>query len=319
MNMLVTGATGFIGSFLCTRLQEEGWRVRGTLLSTEHTLSAGVEPTVIEPLGPDTGWQKALDGIDTVIHLAARVHVMSERAGDPLSEYRRVNVAGTEKLARDAVKAGVRRLVYISTIKVNGEEATKPYMSDSPPRPSDPYGISKWEAEKILRRIEAKTGMEVVVVRPTLVYGPGVKGNFLSMMKVVQSGIPLPLSSVTNKRSLIYVGNLVDALVACAKHPNAAGRTYLVSDGEDVSTPELLRRLALAFNKPARLFPVPPVLIRLTGAITGNGETINRLLGSLMVDSSKIKKELGWKPPFTMEHGLKETADWYISQVIGDR
>jgi nucleoside-diphosphate-sugar epimerase len=242
---------------------------------------------------------------------------MSDPATNPLSEFRKVNVAGTEKLAREAVKAGARRLVYISTIKVNGEETTEPYTNDSPARPSDPYGISKWEAEKILRSIEAETGLEVVVVRPTLVYGPGVKGNFLSMMKVVQSGIPLPLSSITNKRSLIYVGNLVDALVVCAKHPDAAGRTYLVSDGEDVSTPELLRRLALALDKPARLFPVPLVLIRLLGAITGNGETVNRLLGSLMVNSSKITQELGWKPPFTMEQGLKETAEWYSNQGEG--
>ena len=341
--VLITGATGFVGHFLCTQLLAEGYRVRGTILAFElpSSLFAGVDPAVIEPLGPYTPWQHALTGIDTIIHLAARVHIMNDSASDPLTEFRKVNVAGTIQLAREAVKAGVKRLVYISSIKVNGEESAQLYTTDSPACPSDPYGISKWEAEQALRKIEAETGLEVVIVRPTLVYGPGVKANFLNMMKIISRGIPLPLASIKNKRSrisnfgfwilnfglkggiplpfasirnrrsLIYVGNLVDALAICATHPNAAGKTYLVSDGEDVSTPELIRRTASAIGVSARLFPVPVSLMKLAGKLTGKSGAVNRLTGSLTVNSSKIRRELGWVPPFTMEEGLGETARWF--------
>jgi nucleoside-diphosphate-sugar epimerase len=260
---------------------------------------------------------------------------MDDPAADPLTEFRTVNVEGTAQLAREAAKAGVRRLVFISSIKVNGEENSTPYTPDSPPNPSDPYGISKWEAEQALRKIEAETGLEVVVIRPTLVYGPGVKANFLNMMKIISRGIPLPLASITNRRSLIYVGNLVDALTICAKHPAAAGQTYLLSDGEDVSTPELIRRVAHALKVPARQFSFPTSLMRMAGKIldgnfglfksktektiqnlefkTQNRFTgaVNRLTGSLTVDSSKIRRELGWVPPFTMDEGLAETAGWF--------
>lgn len=318
MNILVTGATGFVGRFLCTRLLSEGWSVRGTLLASESpsSLVAGVESVIVEPLGLDTPWSHALAGVDTIIHLAARVHIMDDPSVDPLTEFRRVNVAGTEHLAREAARAGVKRLVFISSIKVNGEESAIPYSEDSPAQPTDPYGISKWEAEQALRQIDSEAGLEVVVVRPTLVYGPGVKANFLNMMKVVQRGIPLPLASITNKRSLIYVGNLVDALATCATHPAAAGQTFLVSDGEDVSTPELIRRTASALHAPARLFSMPPTFMRLAGAFTGKSAAVNRLLGSLTVDSSKIRRELGWQPPFTVEEGLRETAEWFKNENI---
>jgi nucleoside-diphosphate-sugar epimerase len=265
-------------------------------------------------LGTDTVWEGALAGVDTVIHLAARVHIMDDTAADPLTQFRKVNVEGTARLAREAAKAGVRRLVFISSIKVNGEETGTPYTPDSPPNPADPYGISKWEAEQALLTIGAETGLEVVIVRPTLVYGPGVKANFLNMIKVVHRGIPLPFASISNKRSLIYVGNLVDALAVCATHPSAAGRTYLVSDGEDVSTPDLIRMTAAALGVPARLFPFPLSLMRLVGKITGKTAAVNRLTGSLTVDSSRIRSELGWKPPFTMREGLRETAKWFKKQ-----
>jgi nucleoside-diphosphate-sugar epimerase len=315
MNILITGATGFVGRFLCSSLLEEVFSVRGTLLVSENPSSVvnGVEPVAIEPLGPDTPWRHALIGIDTVIHLAARVHVMDDSAADPLTEFRKVNVEGTAQLAREAAKAGVKRLVFISSIKVNGEENVSPYTLDSPPNPSDPYGISKWEAEQALRQIETETGLEVVIIRPTLVYGPGVKANFLNMMKIISRGIPLPLASVANKRSLIYVGNLVDALVTCASHPAAVGQTYLVSDGENVSTPELIRRTASALGVSARLLPFPTSLMRLAGRLTGKTATVHRLMGSLTVDCSKIRRELGWVPPFTMEEGLLETAAWFMS------
>ena len=343
--ILVTGASGFVGRFLSDRLLSQGFSVRGTLRESRSPadLIAGIEPVVIAPLGPDTPWHHALMNIDTVIHLAARVHVMDDRASDPLTEFRKVNVEGTLKLARDAASAGVRRFVFVSSIKVNGEENVIPYSSDSPASPSDPYGISKWEAEEGLRKIATETGLEVVIVRPTLVYGPGVKANFLNMMKTVngnfgfwilnfglKGGIPLPFASIHNSRSLIYVGNLVDALVTCATHPDAAGKTYLVSDGEDVSTPELIRRVAHALNVPVRLIPFPVSVMKFCARMIDNlglGQSIqnskfkiqnrrssayvDRLTGSLTVDSSEIRRELGWAPPFSMEEGLRETAAWF--------
>lgn len=314
--ILVTGATGFIGRFLCKQLLADGLRVRGTLreLAPKSSLAEGVEPAIIQALGPDTTWGDALVGIGTVMHLAARVHIMGDPLVNPLAEFRRVNVEGTIHLAREAAKAGVRRLVFISSIKVNGEETVIPYTSDSPADPSDPYGISKWEAEQALRKIEAETGLEVVVVRPALVYGPGVKANFLKLIDIVSRGIPLPLASINNKRSLIYVGNLVDALTICAMHPAAAGQSYLVSDGEDVSTPELIRRIAKALCVPVRLLPFPLQLIELAGKLTGKSGAVTRLKGSLAVDNSKIKFELDWQPPLTMEEGLRVTSDWFQSR-----
>lgn len=315
--VLVTGATGFVGHNLCGRLLAQTFNVRGTLLKSENStlLVSGVESVTVEPLRGDTQWSHALTGVDIIIHLAARVHIMDDPSADPLTEFRRVNVEGTAQLAREAVNAGVRRLVYISSIKVNGEECTTPYNPDTPPNPTDPYGISKWEAEQALRKIEVETGLEVVVVRPTLVYGSGVKANFLNMMKIISRGIPLPLASISNKRSLIYVGNLVDALATCAVHPGAAGKTYLVSDGDDVSTPELIRRTAKALGASTCLFPLPLSLMRIAGKLTGKSAAVNRLTGSLTVDSSKIRRELGWKPPFTMDEGLQETAEWFNKLV----
>jgi nucleoside-diphosphate-sugar epimerase len=321
MRVLVTGATGFIGRSLCTRLLATGYSVNGTLLADEYpdSLVKGVGPAQIDPLGPGTLWHHAVGDIDVIIHLAARVHIMDDPAADPLTEFRNVNTEGTRQLAREAAKAGVKRLVFVSSIKVNGEESSIPYREDSRAQPADPYGISKWEAEQALREIEVKTGLQVVIVRPTLVYGPGVKANFLNMMKIVSRGIPLPLASITNKRSLFYVGNMVDALAACATHPAAAGKTYLVSDGEDVSTPDLIRRTAAALGCPARLFPVSPSLMRLAGTFTGKRPTVNRLLGSLTVDSSAIRRELGWRPPFTLDEGLRETASWFKDMYVNKR
>ena len=313
MNLLVTGATGFVGRVLTQRLLDDGYTVRGTLLPGESPdrLTPDVLPTVVASLGPDTPWQHALTGVDTVVHLAARVHIMDDPASDPLTEFRKVNTEGTARLAAEAARCGVKRLVFISSIKVNGEETDTPYVEESPVKPADPYGISKWEAEQALRQIEAETGLEVVIVRPTLLYGPGVKANFLKMMQTIQCGIPLPFASITNQRSLLYVGNLADALATCVTHPAAAGKTYLVSDGEDVSTPELLTRTAHALGVHCRLFPFPVALIRLAGTLTAKNGAVNRLTGSLTIDCSKIRSELGWAPPFTMESGLQETATWY--------
>jgi nucleoside-diphosphate-sugar epimerase len=245
-----------------------------------------------------------------------------------------VNVAGTERLARSAAASGVKRLVYVSSIKVNGESTlSTSTLSPSPspacgrgeqciftasdiPSPQDPYGVSKWEAEQVLHRVAAETGLEIVIVRPPLVYGPGVKGNFAQMLKVLAKGIPLPLASAHNLRSLIYVENLVDALLVCSTHHAAAGQTYLVSDGEDVSTPDLLRQLGNAMGRPARLFPCSPALLKLAGRLLGKADQVERLLGSLQVESGNIRRELNWKQPYSLQQGLQATAAWYRINLL---
>jgi len=248
-----------------------------------------------------------------VIHLAARVHVMREDTADPLQEFRRINVAATEQLARSAALSGVKRMVYVSSIKVNGEATTavKHFSADDEPSPQDPYGVSKYEAEQVLHKIAKETGLEVVIVRPPLVYGAGVKGNFAHMMAVIAKGIPLPFASVHNQRSLVYLGNLVDALIICGIHPKAAGQTYLISDGEDVSTSELLRQLGVEMGCPAHLFYCPTTLLKMAGYLTGKSNQIERLLGVLQVDSGKIRRELNWTPSYTLQQGLQATAAGY--------
>ena len=271
------------------------------------------ETISIGDIGPETNWAEAVVDIETVVHLAARVHVFKERARNPLAEFRLVNVAGAERLARTAAAAGVRRLVYVSSIKVNGEHSHESSFTEADtPDPQDPYGLSKWEAEQTLLKVANDTGLEVVIVRPPLVYGPGVGGNFLRMMSWVNRGVPLPLGSIRNSRSLIYLGNLVDALVTCVHHPLAAGKSFLVSDGDDVSTPELIRRLAQAMGRRARLVSFPPALLRFAGLLTGNSAEVERLLSSLRVDISSIRRELEWSPSFSMGQGLRETVSWYF-------
>ena len=331
--ILVTGANGFVGHALCDSLLQHGYHVRGAVRSNDVILNSRILRIPVGEINTLTDWSAALAGVDVVIHLAARVHVMNETSSDPLTEFRLTNVDGTEHLARSAAASGVKRLVFVSSIKVNGE-STFPTSSNtkqippSPPLekwgilrqvfsetdeadPQDPYGVSKWEAEQALHRVAAETGLEVVIVRPPLVYGAGVKGNFAQMLKVLAKGIPLPLASVSNLRSLVYLGNFVDALLICATHPAAAGQTYLVSDGEDVSTPALLRQLGAAMGHPARLLPCPPVLLKLAGRVLGRSDQVERLLGSLQVDSSKIRRELGWRPPYTLQQGLQATGGWY--------
>lgn len=313
MRILITGAAGFVGSALIKRLLREDLRLTAALLAGEPDshLPSGIERATVEPLSETSDYSAAMENVDIVIHLAARVHIMNDTAANPLQEFRTVNLHGTERLAQQAVRAGVKRLVYVSTVKVMGEESDTAYKEDSPLAPRDPYGISKAEAESALQRIADETGLEVVIVRPPLVYGPGVKANFRQLMSAVSRGVPLPFASIRNKRSLVYIENLGDALACCATHPNAAGKTYLISDGVDLSTPELIRRIAAAFGRSARLFPFPCWLMRLAGKITGKTATVDRLIGSLQVDSSRIKKELGWVPPYTMEEGLAKTAAWF--------
>jgi len=318
MKVLVTGATGFVGTALLKRLVREHSTVRAVTLEGENAdhLPASVERAVVSPLPNATGYAERLLGMDVVVHLAARVHIMNEHVADPLEEFRKVNVAGTEQLARKAAAAGVRRLVFMSSVKVNGEGKPTPYTEDDLPTPEDPYGVSKREAEDVLRKVAKETGLEAVIIRAPLVYGPGVKANFLQLMRTVWRGIPLPVGGIHNHRSLIGLGNVVDAIIAGATNPKAAGKTFLVCDGDDVSTPELVCRIAAALGRPARVFSVPLPLMRLAGTMTGRRAAVARLTGSLTVDAGKIRRELGWKPPFTMEQGLSETAEWFRAAEV---
>lgn len=317
-SILVTGASGFVGRMLCAELARLGHPVSAALRSQETFDVANCGAVKIASIDSDTDWTAALSGIGCVIHLAARVHVMRDDAHDPLEEFRKVNVQGTETLARQAASAGVKRLVYVSSIKVNGESTSGDveFTEADIPAPQDPYGVSKCEAEQVLHRVADETGLEIVIVRPPLVYGPGVKGNFVQMLKVLDAGIPLPLASVHNQRSLVYVENLTDALIVCATHSAAAGQTYLVSDGESVSTPELLRQIGGAMGHPARLFPCPPALLKLAGRVIGKADQVERLLGSLQVDSGKIRRELNWRPSHTLRQGLQATAEWYRNTCL---
>jgi UDP-glucose 4-epimerase len=311
--VLVTGANGFVGRALCAALVTSGHGVRMAVRTPQPALPGAV---AVNDMGPATDWGAAFDGARCVVHLAARTHVLRETAPDPLAEFRRINVDGTERLARAAAAHGVRRFVFLSSVKVNGEStAARPFTEDDAPRPQDAYGISKLEAEQTLARVAAGTALEVVILRLPLVYGPGVKGNFLRLMDIVTRGVPLPLASVVNRRSLIYVGNLVDAITNAIDTPQAAGQIYLVSDGEDVSTPELVREIARTLEVKPRLFPCPPLVLKIAGMLSGRDAEVTRLVGSLQVDSSRMRRELGWEPRFRLEQGLSETARWYYSRL----
>jgi nucleoside-diphosphate-sugar epimerase len=311
--ILITGVTGFVGGALVKRLMAGGacGGVVASLRRLDASLPDGVKLVQVGDLLPTTDWSMALQQVDAVVHCAARVHVMQDSANNPLEAYRHVNVQGTLNLAQQAAQAGARRFVFVSSIKVNGEATLpgKPFRADDEPAPLDPYGLSKMEAEQGLREFSAQTGMEVVIVRPPLVYGPGVKANFASMMRWLAKGVPLPLGAIHNTRSMVALDNLVDCLVTCLKHPAAAGQTFLVSDGEDVSTSQLLRRTAHAMGKPARLLPVPAVFLQWGASLLGKGDVAQRLCGSLQVDISKTRQLLGWSPPLTLDQGLKKAVE----------
>jgi len=295
-------------------MSHKGFLVRAATRKTIANWPSGIESVQVSDLAPNTNWSVALTDVYAVIHCSARVHVLRDSANNPRAEFLFTNTKGTKQLASQAAAAGVKRFVFMSTVGVHGDNSgDSPFLETDTPYPHNHYSYSKYEAEKVLWYISHETGMEVTVIRAPLVYGPSNPGNFLSLLHVVSKGIPLPLASTTNKRSFIYVGNLADALTICAVHPAAAGKTYLVSDGEDVSTPELIRSTAAALGVSARLFSFPPFLIQLGGALLGKSAAVNRLTGSLVIDSSKIKRELGWKPPFTMKDGLQETAKWYLN------
>ncbi|HTP96267.1 MAG TPA: NAD-dependent epimerase/dehydratase family protein [Burkholderiales bacterium] len=313
--VLVTGAGGFIGSGLCTTARARGARIVRLVRRPQPA-----EPdrmTRVADLGAESDWPALLDGIGAIVHLAGPAHVPFGSDAAALAQLRRVNVEGTARLARAAAAAGVRRLVFVSTIKVNGETTpAQPFTERDAPDPRDAYAVSKWEAEQALAEVAAGSRLEIVVLRPPLVYGPGVKANFLALLRAVDRGWPLPLGAIDNRRSLVYLDNLIDAILLCLEHPAAAGKTYLVSDGEDISTPELVRKLAHALDRPARLFPVPVALLRAAGAITGRRDAVERLTGSLQIDGSAIRRELGWRPPATLHEGFAATARGYRAQSI---
>ena len=316
MRVLVTGASGFVGHEVAVRLSGETHLVpRAAHRGVIRELPARAEQTVVESLSATTDWSRALAGCEALVHTAARVHVMHDAAADPLAEFRAVNVAGTLHLAREAVRAGVKRFVFISSIKVNGEQTAPgtPFTADDVPAPADPYGVSKHEAEQALRLVASETGLEVVIIRPVLVYGPGVKANFRAMMRWVHKGIPLPLGAVHNSRSLVALDNLVDLVVRTLAHPGAANQTFLVSDGDDVSTTELLRRTAAAMGKRARLIPVPSILLETAARVLGKEDLARRLSGSLTVDIRKTCERLEWSPPVNLDRALEKTVAHFLA------
>lgn len=307
-NTLVTGITGFVGMALAHRLTADDVAVRGAV-RREVEAKGAFEPVHVGSVNGVTDWKDALAGVDSIVHLAARAHVLDEQETNPLEAFRRVNMEGTLKLARQAAEAGVRRFVFMSSIGVNGNETARPFNEIDVPAPTEPYAVSKWEAERGLRELASKASLDLVIIRPPLVYGPGAPGNFGSLLRWVHKGVPLPLGAVTqNRRSLVGLHNLVDLIVTCLEHPGAAGETFLVSDGEDVSTAGLLRKVGDALERPARLVPVPVWILRAAATALGKREMARRLLGSLQVDASKAREVLGWVPPVSLDEGLRRAV-----------
>jgi UDP-4-keto-D-QuiNAc 4-reductase len=314
-SVLVTGASGFLGRNLIGRLHADGYTVAGSIRRPSSLLPATVRTHLVDVENPQDSWVPALSGVDTVVHCAARVHVMLDKSTNPLAEFRKANVEATLRLARESAAAGVRRFIFVSSIKVNGEQTLPgaPYTADDIPQPTDPYGISKLEAEAGLLALAETVDMDVVIIRPVLVYGPGVKANFLSLMTWLSRGVPLPLGAIHNKRSLVALDNLCDLIVTCVDHPAASNQVFLVSDGEDLSTTSLLRRMAHALNAQARLLPVPVSVLRFGSLLIGKPELSQRLCGSLQVDITKTRTLLGWTPPVSVNTALAATAKHYLN------
>ncbi|WP_290651356.1 SDR family oxidoreductase [Aquisalimonas sp.] len=301
--VLITGANGFIGSALGDALQRRGHAVVRAVRTPR-----GSGCVSVGDIGPDTDWTPALRGVDHVIHTAARVHVIEDHATHPEAAYRAVNVDGTRRLAEQAAAAGVQRLVFLSSIKVNGEttgvDAATAFTAFDAPNPADAYARSKWAAEQALHDVAARTELQVTVVRPPLVYGPGVQANFARLVRLVARGLPLPLGAVDNRRSLAALDNLVDLLIRCLDHPSAAGQTFLASDGQDLATPELICLIARAMDRPARLLPMPPAMLRWGGALTGKSAVVARLLDSLRIDLAHTRSTLDWAPPVSPREAI---------------
>ena len=311
MNLLITGGTGFVGQHLVSALIQRNLPYQ-IAVRTQAGNSAHPECISVGNINALTAWSQALEGVTDVVHLAARVHITQETSKDAYAAFRAVNTEGTLHLARQAAAAGVRRFIFLSSIKVNGEGKPQAYLETDTPAPEDAYAASKWEAEQGLWKISAETGMQMVILRIPLVYGPGVGANFLQLFQTVNKGWPLPLGGIANRRSLLYVDNLVDAMLVALEHPDAANKLYLLSDGQDVSTSQLVERIAQALNKTPRLFSLPQGMLPLAASVLGKSSAVDRLYGSLYLDSAKIRQELSWTPPFLMQQGLAETAQWFL-------
>lgn len=316
MNIFVTGGTGFIGSTLIKELDVKGYKVTTTIRNSEILLPSGIKKCFISDIGTEYDWNDSLKGQETVIHTAARVHIMNDRSRSALDDFRRINTIGTLNLARAASNAGVKRFIFLSSIKVNGEmtENGRPFSAEDLPMPVDPYGISKLEAEIGLKKIAENSCMEVVVIRPTMVYGPGVKGNLLSLIKIVDKRIPLPLGNVDNLRSMVALDNLIHFIICCITHVNAANQVFLVSDGHDISTTDLVLKIGLTLNKPVIFLPIPIRVIKQVGIFFGQKKIINRLYRSLQVDISKNKEYLNWNPPIDINQEMDKMIKFYRSE-----
>ncbi len=310
--VLVTGATGFVGRMLCQALAGSGFRVRAAVRKAGG-VAADIEQAVVGDIGSATDWTEALRGVDTVVHAAARAHIMNAKPSD-FDLYYETNARGTARLAEAAASAGVRRFIYVSSIKVNGEERpVGAYRATDAPNPQDPYGKSKWEGEQALLATAGR--MQAAIVRPPLVYGPGVRANFLRLMSWVDREYPLPLASIQNRRSLVSIWNLCDLLTHLVQCPLPGNQAWLVSDGEDLSTPALIRKIAAAMQRRPRLLPVPVAILQLAGSLSGKGAEISRLRGSLAVDITATREALGWSPGTAMNDALLRTVQWYLNEV----
>ncbi|MFA0237736.1 UDP-glucose 4-epimerase family protein [Vibrio sp. 10N.222.55.C7] len=311
MKILVTGSTGFVGSRVVELARERDWNVTSVVRKQIEPLTNSL---VIPSIDGSTDWSGAFEGVDCVVHCAARVHQMNESELDAQAAYREINTLGTLNLAKQAVEAGAKRFVFVSSIKVNGEftEPGSPFQPDLSNIPQDPYGLSKYEAEVELNQLSKETGLEVVIIRPPLVYGPGVKANFLSMMRMIDKGIPLPFGAIKNQRSLVYLENLCSLILTCCQHPSAPGHTFLASDNHDVSTTQLMQTIALSMNKTPRLLPIPMSWIQLVASVLKKQHIAQRICGSLQVETRLTKEILGWVPPVTFEEGIKKTVDAYL-------
>jgi UDP-glucose 4-epimerase len=322
--ILVTGASGFVGSRLIGHHQHqsrsEGMQFRAITRKPLVSDSACVEVHTIDNIDFTTDWSDALVGVDVVVHLAARVHVMNDHADNPLQEYRKANVASTLHLAQQAAMAGVKRFIFLSSIKVNGEKTKsgQPFTEESPPHPEDPYGVSKLEAEEGIRAISEQTGMEFVIIRPPLIYGPGVKANYLKLMQLVQRHFPLPLAGISNRRSMLALDNLIDFILLTAKHPQAANQLFLLSDGQSLSTAQLMNEIARAMGlASARLFAIPVPVLQLIAKCLGQSAAIERLTDSLEIDSQKASQLLQWNPPLSIQAGIQSTVDDFLLHQQG--
>ncbi len=312
MSLLLTGGTGFVGQHLVSALMQRKLPYQ-IAVRAQAKNSAHHKCICVGDINTHTAWSQALEGVSDVVHLAARVHITQETSTDAYAAFRAVNTGGTLNLARQAAAAGVRRFVFLSSAKVNGEGSPKAYLETDTPAPEDAYAASKWEPEQGLWEISSDTGMQIVILVIPLVYGPGVAANFLQLLETVNKGWPLPLRGIANRRSLLYIGNLVDAILAVLKRPDAANKLYLLSDGQDVSTTQLVEFIAGALKKSPRLFALPQGILRLVAGIMGKSSAVDRLFGSLFLDSSKFRQELSWAPPFSPQQGLAETVQWFLN------